>query len=174
MVHPFAGLAVMQCFRRILRTCLILALIPLTVLSGRVVPGCICSDGHFELFCRGSHCDTDAPRDTRSSCGGCGKCCQSRSTSVALKSCCGSDLQPGRATGCPVKDCSDRCCHPLTLSPMVPARDFLPQHDVEQREFEVPVTVPLRLPDGTQVISVHVVDSGPQRERLKMIQSLLI
>ena len=168
----FCGSAVMQRFRHILRNCLILAMIPLTVFCGRVAPGCICSDGHFEPRCgAGNCCSANASQAKTESCH-CGKCCQSKQGSA--KSCCLHTARPSHIRNSSSPDSPQKCCHPLTLSPMVAEADAALQAHVECPEFSDTFTVAVPSVIVGQVAFVPLVDSGPSRVRLYVLQSLLI
>ena len=162
----------MQRFRHLLRTCLILAMIPLTVVSGRVAPGCICSDGHFEPLCNGGKCCSDpATSATTDSCH-CRNCCQS--TQGPAKSCCLRATHPSHLEQTSDGENPQKCCHPLTLSPMVPEGDAAVHSNVELPSFNCSSAVDLPLVIVEQVAYVPLIDSGPPRGRLYVLQSLLI
>lgn len=164
----------MQRFRQFLRTCLILALIPLTVWSGRVAPGCICSDGHFEPLCDGEKCNCCSSNDATHRAGGCAKCRTKTAASGHRKACCSHNREPDGIAKFPDRDCPGGCCHPLSLSPMVTEKNSTPQLDVEHVAFVEAMTV-VKVPDVVnQLVPVRIVDYGPQSERLKLIQSLLL
>jgi hypothetical protein len=162
----------MQRLRHILRTCLVLAMIPLTVFNGRATAGCICSDGHFELFCRGGGCCSGASKNQQTGFCGCGKCC-GQSKPGTKKSCFAGKGVP---SGCAQHSESDKpgnCCHPLTHSPMVANQHFAPQIEIELLAFDHTVAVSLPPAVVEQFVSVQAVDSGPPRERLQLLQRWL-
>ena len=163
----------MHRLRHILRTCLILALIPLTVFNGRATAGCLCSDGHFEPLCRGGSCGS--PSGSAAQPGPCGvaQCC-CRSKSGDQKPCCrGANLPSGLAERSE-SDQTRSCCLPLTHSPMVPVTTFTPQVDNESLAFDHTVVVSLVPVVVEQAAPVYAVDSRPPIERLYVLQRLLI
>lgn len=162
----------MQRFRHILRNCLILAMIPLTVFSGRVAPGCICSDGHFEPRCGGGSCCPTASRSAKSESCHCSKCCQSKQGTA--KSCCLHAVHPSHIRHSSSSDSPQKCCHPLTLLPMVAEDDAAVQAHLECPEFSDTFTVAVPPVIVEQVAFVPLVDFGPPRVRLYVLQSLLI
>ena len=162
----------MQRFRHILRICLIVALIPLTVFSGRVASGCICSDGHFEPLCDGGNCCSGPADSANADSCGCRKCCKSADGTTA--SCCLHVTHPSHLGQSPDGDGSQTCCHPLALSPMVAENSSAVQSQVELPEFHEPVTVALLPVIVEQIAFVPLVASGPPRVRLYVLQSLLI
>ena len=162
----------MQRFRHILRNCLILAMIPLTVFSGRVAPGCICSDGHFEPRCGAGNCCSANASQTRTDSCHCSKC--SRSKQGTAKSCCLHVAHPSHIRHTSSPDSPQQCCHPLTLMPMVAEDDGAVQSSVACPEFSDTFTVTVLPVVVEQVAFVPLVDSGPSRVRLYVLQSLLI
>lgn len=162
----------MQRFRHIPRTCLILVLIPLTVLSGRVIPGCICSDGHFEPLCNGGNCCCGPVKSAKTDSCGCRKCCKTANGTAA--SCCSRFVHPNHFEQSTDADDSQSRCHPLTLSPMIAEDDSAVHSSVELPVFShvgVAVLPPVIL---EQIAIVPLVDSGPPRVRLYALLSLLI
>lgn len=105
------------------RAVVLWAMIPLAILSGRPVSGCICADGHYELFCRGElhgaddsnsrHEHSGARSDACSCCdkGSAGKdqrsCCRGKSD------CCRSNSDAG---GGDTRDAGKSCCTPVLRS----------------------------------------------------------
>ena len=162
----------MQRFRHILRNCLILAMIPLTVFSGRVAPGCICSDGHFEPRCGAGNCCSATASSTKADSRHCSKCCQSKRG--AAKSCCLHAAHPSHIRHSSGTDSSQNCCHPLALSPMVVEDDAAVQAHVGCPEFSDTFTMAVLPVIVEPVAFVPLVDSGPSRVRLYVLQSLLI
>ena len=156
----------------ILRTILVLAMIPLTLWSGRISPGCICADGHFEAHCGGGSCCSTSAKSADSGKCACQSCC--RSHVASHKSCCPATRDSGEV-GTPEKPCGNNgCCHPLTLSPIV-AEETSPLPDgTDVPAFTDSVVLVLLPPVVKQNIVVHLMDSGPQRDRLSLIQSFLI
>ena len=67
-------------------------MVPLAVLSGQPVYGCICADGHYELFCQAGRCPGKAkaaaanPGSTAACCG-C-SCCADAGPKDASHACC--------------------------------------------------------------------------------------
>lgn len=104
------------------------AMVPLAVLNGRTVGGCICADGHYEASCNVAVCaggtlnaaDSAAP----ASCG-C-SCCTHRadkqggSDCCRKKSCCSHEPQsPARSSG--GESLSDKgCCQPVSQTHVTP------------------------------------------------------
>lgn len=94
------------------------AMVPLAVLSGRPVSGCICADGHYEPVCRAALCagsnSTAGPRNSTSCCG-C-SCCgqtlsdQSPSRCKDRTSCCQKAGALHPADG---RSLSKKCCTPV-------------------------------------------------------------
>lgn len=164
----------MQRLRHILRTCLVLALIPLTVFNGRVTAGCLCSDGHFEPFCRGGSCCSGAGGTTQPGSCGCAKCCCQSKSGDHKKSCCRGANLPSGLTERSDSESSKSCCHPLTKSPMAPDKVFTPQFDLGSLAFDHTVAVSLVPVVVEQAVPVYAVDSGPPIERLHVLQRLLI
>ena len=162
----------MQRFRHILRNCLILAMIPLTVFSGRVAPGCICSDGHFEWLCGAGNCCSATSSSLKTESCHCSKCCQSKQGSA--KSCCSLAEHPSHIQRTSGPDGPQKCCNPLTLSPMVAEVDAAVQSHVECPQFGDTFRVAVLPVILEQVAFVPLVDSGPPRVRLYILQSLLI
>ena len=162
----------MQRFRHILRNCLILAMIPLTVFSGRVAPGCICSDGHFEPRCGAGNCCSANASQTRTDSCHCSKCCRSKQGTA--KSCCLHAAHPSHIRHSSSPDGPQQCCHPLTLLPMVAEDDRAVQSSVACPEFGDTFTVTVLPVVVEQVAFVPLFDSGPSRVRLYVLQSLLI
>ncbi len=162
----------MQRFRHIQRTCLILALIPLTVFSGRVAPGCICSDGHFEPLCNGENCCSRPGKSTKTDSCHCSNCCQSKQ--APAESCCSHASLPSHVVETPNADSSQKCCHPLTLSPMVAENDAAVHSNAELPGFHCSHPADLPPVIVEQVAFVPLVDSGPPRVQLYVLQSLLI
>ena len=162
----------MQRFRHILRNCLILAMIPLTVFSGRVAPGCICSDGHFEPRCGAGNCCSSTFSQTKTESCHCSKCCRSKQGTA--KSCCLHVAHPSHIRHTSSPDSPQQCCHPLTLMPMVAEDDGAVQSSVACPEFSDTFTVTVLPVVVEQVAFVPLVDSGPSRVRLYVLQSLLI
>ena len=162
----------MQRFRHILRKCLILAMIPLTVVSGRVAPGCICSDGHFEPLCNGGSCCSSPAKSASTDSCGCRKCC---TTAGRTNPSCRSHVtQPNHVEQSPDADDSQSCCHPLTLSPMIAEDDSAVHSGVELPVFSHLGIVVLPPVIVEQIAFVPLVDSGPPRLQLYVLQSLLI
>lgn len=162
----------MQRFRHILRNCLILAMIPLTVFSGRVAPGCICSDGHFEPRCGAGNCCSATASSAKTDSCYCSKCCQPKQGTA--KSCCLHAAHPSHIRHSSNPDRSQKCCHPLTLSPMVAEDDAAMQSRVECPEFSDTFAVAVLPVIVEQVAFVPLVDPKPPRVRLYVLQSLLI
>ena len=162
----------MQRFRHILWNCLLLAMIPLTVFSGRVAPGCICSDGHFEPRCGAGKCCSATSSSVKTESCHCSKCCQSKQGTA--KSCCSHATHPSHIRHSSGPDSSQKCCHPLTLLPMVAEDDAAVQPQVECPEFSDTFTVAVLPVVVEQLAFVPLVDSGPPRVRLYVLQSLLI
>jgi len=159
-------------FPQILRNFIILVMIPLSLWSGRITAGCICIDGHFESLCgHGSCCSAARSAEDSGSCS-CRKCC--RSHGPAHPSCCSTNTDASKLAGCPTPDGSRHCCRPLSLEPIVVADSLALTIDLEFVSF-VDVAPPVLLPaDVEQAVVVHLMDSGSQRDRLSLIQSLLI
>ena len=168
----------MQRLRHVLRICLVLAMIPLTVFSGRTAAGCICADGHFEMLCRGgATCSrTGEKRPPQSNSCGCVAChANGDAASGSRKSCCSSHRAP-REPGGQVQsnDCQERCCHPLTLSSMTVDKQVAHQLDFDALTLDC-VTLEGLLPAVVeQKFSVPPVDTRPPIERLHLLQRLLI
>ena len=162
----------MQRFRHILRNCLILAMIPLTVFSGRVAPGCICSDGHFEPRCGAGNCCSATASSAKTDSCHCSKCCRSKQRSA--RTCCLHAAHPGHIQHSSSPGSPQKCCHPLTLLPMVAEDDAAVQAHVVCPEFSDTFTVAVLPVIVEQVAFVPLVDSGPPRVRLYVLQSLLI
>ena len=162
----------MQRFRHILRNCLILAMIPLTVFSGRVAPGCICSDGHFEPRCGAGNCCSATASSAKTDSCHCSKCCRSKQGSA--RTCCFHAAHPGHIQHSSSPDSPQKCCHPLTLLPMVAEDDSAVQAHVVCPEFSDTFTVAVLPVIMEQVAVVPLVDSGPPRVRLFVLQRLLI
>lgn len=159
----------MQRLYKLLRTFLVLAMIPLTVFNGRAAAGCICSDGHFELFCRGgSGCSVLSKNQSS----GCGKCC-GQSKPKIKKSCCASQSVPGPCAEHSESDKPGSCCHPLMHSPMVAENNVAPQFEIGLLAFDHTAAVSLLPAVVEQFVSVPAVDSGPPRERLQLLQRWL-
>ena len=59
------------------------AMLPATVLSGLPAFGCICADGHYELFCQAGHCASEAEQQGS----GC-TCCASSAAQADGHKCC--------------------------------------------------------------------------------------
>ena len=157
----------MQRFRPVFRICFALVLMLLTVFNGRAMAGCICSDGHFELLCRGQGgcARSTAARQT--------KCCW-QAKAGATKSCCIGKTLPNDCPQYSGTGESGSCCHPLNLFPMVGNGEIAPQLDVLLLAFDFSVT-PSPLPAKLeQSVCVNAVDSGPPRDRLQLLQRLLI
>ena len=77
------------------RALIALALIPVALLSGQPVHGCICADGHYEFFCRAGHRasghqEKEAASATTESC----SCCHKPDAGKTSHDCCHG------ATGC--------------------------------------------------------------------------
>ena len=162
----------MSQFPPILRTLIILAMIPLNLWSGRITPGCICADGHFEALCgHGNCCYSTKGADGSSACA-CSKCC--RSDSNAHRSCCSENSDSSRTLGCPVPVGSRNYCHPLSIDPVVTADAVMMPVDAAHVSFYDVAPPVLVRAVVEQAIVVHLMDSGPQRDRLSLIQSLLI
>ena len=164
----------MQRLRHILRTCLILALIPLTVFNGRASAGCLCSDGHFEPFCRGGSCCSRSGSTAQPGSCGCAQCCCQSKSGEHKKPCCRGANLPSGLTERSESEQAKSCCHPLTQSPMVPDKNFTPQFDIESLAFDHTVAVSLVPVVVEQAVPVYAVDSGPPIERLHVLQRLLI
>ena len=164
----------MQRFRHILRNCLILAMIPLTVFSGRVAPGCICSDGHFEPRCGAGSCCCCSANASKTKADSChhSKCCRSKQGTA--KSCSLHVAPPTHIRHSSSPDSPQKCCHPLTLLPMVAEDDAAVQAHVEFPEFRDTFIVAVLPVVVEQVAFVPLVDSGPSRVRLYVLQILLI
>lgn len=168
----------MHRLRHILRTCLVLVMIPLTLFSGRPAAGCVCSDGHFEPLCGGGACCATSTVTRVSQPGpcGCSKCCcgvRAPSHSGDKPACCGGYTSPSSvASG--NGDEQQGCCHPLTLLPLMAEKVVTPELDAALMVlhhtdcvswFPVVVEPPVR---------VYVVNSGPPRVRLDLLQRYLL
>ncbi len=79
-----------------IRALVAFALIPVALLSGQPVHGCICADGHYEFFCRAGHRasrhqeETDTASTIAESC----SCCHKADAGKTSHDCCKG------ATGC--------------------------------------------------------------------------
>ena len=148
-------------------------MIPLTVFNGRAAAGCICSDGHFELFCRGGSCCSVSSKNQPTGLCGCGKCC-GQSKPGTQKSCCAGKSVPGACARHSESDKPGGCCHPLTHSPMVADKNLAPQFETGLLAFDHTPAVSLLPAVVEQFASVLAVDSGPPRVRLQLLQRWLI
>lgn len=168
----------MQRLCHISRICLVLAMIPLTVFSGRTAAGCVCADGHFELLCRGgATCSrTGEGKSPQSNACGCAGChANGHVASGPQKACCNSHRAPrGPGGQAQSNDCQERCCHPLTLSSMTADKQVVHQLDMDALTLDC-VTLEDLLPAVVeQTFSVPPVDTRPPIERLHLLQRLLI
>lgn len=157
----------MHRFHHISQIALVLALIPLTVFNGRAMAGCVCSDGHFELLCRGQGCCSHAASAQHTKC-----CC--RSKAGAPKSCCNSKEWPNGSPQYSSTEKSESCCHPLNLLPMVADGEGTPQLDVELLALAPTVALNPLPVLVERPACVYAVDSGPPRDLLQLLQRLLI
>lgn len=167
---------VMQRLRHILRTCLVLVMIPLTMFSGRATAGCVCGDGHFEPLCRGGACCASSSNGSQRGPCGCAKCCcsskKAAQTSAKL-SCCGAQ-QPTSSFFRLNGEATQSCCHPLTLLPMMAEEVITSGVDTELAALQHTVSVSEFPPVVEQPVRVYVVNSGPPRVRLVLLQRFLL
>lgn len=162
----------MKTIRRIFRKILVLAIIPLTLFSGRPAGGCICADGQFKLFCHGNGCCShtnqgDLGNASTESC-----CCSTHVTHVA------GNHRFTSASGTVVRlagmDRSKSCCCRLQLVPMVTLKCVTP--NLVEHALVVEITDPLQ----AHVFKVEFADRrstfdpGPPRARLSLLQHFLI
>ncbi len=101
------------------------AMIPLAVLNGRTVGGCICADGRYEATCNTSVCAGRTWTSAESASCGCSCCAhgtdkQGGTDCCRRKSCCSHEPQkPVRSSG--GESVSDKgCCQPVSQTYVTP------------------------------------------------------
>lgn len=162
----------MQRLRKILRIYLVLAMIPLTIFSGRTMAGCVCADGHFEPFCTGGAGRANAAYGTQLGHLGCANCpAKLAAKSSAKHACCGGE-KPAVDSGCLNTDHDQGCCHPLTLLPMMAEEAVRADFDADI--VALPHSVSLSMFPVVLDHPVHVVNSGPPRVQLVQLQRFLL
>ena len=108
------------------RAVVLWAMMPLAIFSGRPVSGCICADGHYELFCRGR---LNAGKDlafghkhSQAATGAC-SCCDSGHGGKVHRSCCQGKSDccqtPSNADSNKVRVAGKSCCTPVLRSELV-------------------------------------------------------
>jgi hypothetical protein len=156
------GFAAMRHVRQILRDSFIWVLVLLTIVSGRVAPGCLCADGHFELLCPGQQ-----RREAHSPAVRCDKCHHHRT-------CCAHRHEPCRLVDASRADCPEGCCRPLTLSPMITEQDCSADSVAGESAVECTIAGDLIAAVASPADSHRGPDCRPQRDLLSRFQSLQI
>lgn len=165
----------MQRLRHISRICLVLAMIPLTVFSGRMAAGCVCADGHFELLCRGgATCSGPGKGQPSASCGCTSGSCTTGCCHAKGRLASDSQASEGPAGQVRSNDCQKGCCHPLTLSSMTVDKQVSHQLDLDALALDCVILEDLLPAVVEQTFSVPPVDTRPPIERLHFLQRLLI
>ncbi len=159
----------MQRLRKILRICLVLAMMPLTIFSGRTMAGCVCADGHFEPFCTGGFVRSNAVHGAHLGCANCAS--KSTAKSSAKHSCCGGEKCAVNAAWVNT-DREQGCCHPLTLLPMMAEETVRAEFDADI--VALPHIISLSVFPVVLDHPVHVVNSGPPRVQLVQLQRFLL
>lgn len=167
---------IMKSLRYILRKNLVMALIPLTLFSGRMQGACVCAEGRCGLICDGQGC--------------CSHETFSRTTEKSRRhECCGSS-----ASRCPqavhqvggqrqdvrsharqrVDDISRSHCQRLEPSPMAASKDYFRQFHNDLAAVEGTVSLKLLPSKDCQPERRCAFDPGPPRARLILLQHFLI
>ena len=162
----------MHLFPDIFRTCLILAMIPLSLWSGRISPGCIFADGHIEWRCSCEQCCSAAARPAAGSFRSCNNSCCAHSP--AHRSFVGANQNSIKAGPGPWLNGASHRCHPLAHFPIVVAESGAVAMDPGCVKYAKSFPVAPHPAACRQNVFVVPVDSGPQKDRLSMIQSLRI
>ena len=115
-----------------LRAAIFLGMVPLVILNGWPVAGCICADGHYEASCpgcvgRARHAAAEQKPTTRSCCGR--ACCARAGKSESTHSCCKGHKScckqaKGREVNAPAIE--GPCCTPVAQTQVIPVVSVSP------------------------------------------------
>jgi hypothetical protein len=157
------------------RAAAVWAMLPLVLLSGQPVFGCICADGRYEPFCRiqlwpGSQTDARQPTVEKTRCGR--SCCEKGAVDQGARDCC-----KGETNGCGQSDgaAGGKGCTPIVKSQVVPPV-VTPQQIADQQD--VPAVCPAHL--NASSISLTIgrhweLDTGlPPVDLVVILQRLVI
>ena len=141
--------------RRRSRAVVMWAMVPLALLSGRPVSGCICADGHYEPFCGGGPrlASDAASQQTAGDATGRGcSCCdksraddRNRSCCNAKTDCCRRSSSAHRADSSDARVAGKSCCTPVLRTDLVTIAASSWQLSDEQ-QLSVLCTAALALP----------------------------
>ncbi len=164
----------MKRLRPILQKWIVLAIIPLTLFSGRPTGGCLCADGHIELFCSAElRCLFVSSQASTSPTNKAACCCPSATAPnpATGASCChGQNVTVRRQLGEP----SQMCCYRLHLSPMVLAGDLLFAWHSASTALNEAVSATFHQVVIELRTCPYSIDLGPPRARLSLLQHFLI
>lgn len=159
----------------VLRKCVVLAIIPLTLLSGRSSGGCVCLDGHFRLFCGGKRCCTPSDDLSRSDKSDASShiCCHAKSDGhPANHSCC--RIHDGSIVGQTSQSVSSICCRQVELAPMLAAPSLSVQTEAKVLACDIPMPRTLVDVSLDRDVVCSEIQIKPSVDRLALLQRFLI